>query len=153
MLEPVRHTSSRPGHPFPPGSGNTMNRSQLLILISSCDPSKRETRLFNPVDVKVADPLGGDTKHQELMRDMRGAMWDLRPPPNPSEEAGVDNYLYYLASTEVLASLTMFPRKEWARQPTGDPSTDLVKVTLWKVIRGADATSWRRRWDDTRGIG
>jgi hypothetical protein len=72
-----------------------MNRFQLLIVISTCAPSKRETRLFNPVDVKFVDPLGDDTEHQELMRDMRGAMWVLRAPSNPSEEAGVDKYLYY----------------------------------------------------------
>jgi len=29
---------------------------------------KRETRLFNPIDVKVVDPLGGATAHQGVLR-------------------------------------------------------------------------------------
>jgi hypothetical protein len=70
-----------------------------------------------------------------------------------AEEPGVNDYLYYLASNEALASLTTFPRKKWARHPTGDPTTDLVKLTLLKVVRGLDATSWRQRWDETRRIG
>ena len=71
--------------------------------------------------------------------------------PDPSEQ-GVDEYLYYLASTEVLAGLTTFPTEAWARQLTTDPTTDLVKIILWEVVGAGDTSTWRRRWDDAGRI-
>jgi len=82
---------------------------------------------------------------------MRGALLDRAPTPDPSEQ-GVDQYLYYLVSTEVLAGLITFPSEAWARGPSaGDPTTDRVKLALWRVVGGSD-TTWRRRWDDAHRI-
>jgi len=99
------------------------------------------------VEVKVVDPFGGDTSHQHFLRDVREGLWRRRPPADP-EEQGVDEYLFYLASNEVLADLSRFPNEVWARHETGDAHTDLVRLLVWEILGGDAMNTWRRRWAD-----